>query len=278
MRIRTLHPWNVTPREAIGIQESLRGRVATECRVRAVRYVAGADITWEREEQRGPLGRTARASRADGGHDADNSNYADGRGCAGGGGCACARSYAGTRGYAGIIVFRYPELDEVERVWAAAEAGFPYVPGLLSFRECPLLLTAFERLTISPDVILVDGHGLAHPRRIGIASHLGLLLDKPTIGCAKSRLVGAYREPALRRGSRTQLRDGGETVGMVVRTRDAVKPIFVSVGHLMDLKSAVALCLRCSDGFRIPKPTRLAHQFVGELRRHGVKSNNSIQK
>jgi deoxyribonuclease V len=260
MRIRTLHPWNVTPREAIAIQESLRGRVATECRVRAVRYVAGADITWEREEQRGFLGRTARTSRTDGGRNADNSGY------------------AGTRGYAGIIVFRYPELDEVERVWAAAEAAFPYVPGLLSFRECPLLLTAFERLTISPDVILVDGHGLAHPRRIGIASHLGLLLDRPTIGCAKSRLVGAYREPALRRGSRTQLRDGGETVGMVVRTRDAVKPIFVSVGHLMDLKSAVALCLRCSDGFRIPKPTRLAHQFVGELRRHGVKSNNSIQK
>lgn len=229
MRIRQLHDWNVTPREAIRIQEELRARVRVEPLRSEIRTVAGVDIAWERHE-RGVYS-----------------------------------------GYAGVVVFSFPALREIERVWVAARTAFPYVPGLLSFREIPLLLPAFERLQAEPDVIFVDGQGLAHPRRFGMASHLGLVLDRPTIGCAKSRLIGLYREPGLRRGCHTRLLDKGEIVGTALRTRDGVAPIFVSVGHCIDLPSAIRLTLRCCEGFRIPKPTRRAHIFVGELFRKRLK-------
>jgi deoxyribonuclease V len=169
--------------------------------------------------------------------------------------------------FAGVIVYRFPKLDEVERQMAGRELRFPYVPGLLSFRESPALLAAFRRLRTEPDVILIDGHGLAHPRRFGIACHLGLLLDKPTIGCAKSLLVGAHGELGLKAGSSAPLTHHGEQVGMALRTRDAVKPIYVTQGHRVSLATAVRLVQACVDGYRIPKPTREADHYVRDLRR-----------
>ena len=170
-------------------------------------------------------------------------------------------------GYAGVLVFTFPGLEEVERRRAIGPAPFPYVPGLLSFREGPLLLEAFAQLESDPNLLFFDGQGYAHPRRLGIASHLGLLLGKPSIGCAKSRLCGAHREPGLKRGNRAALKEGGETIGTVLRTRDNVRPIYVSPGHELDFAEAVRLTLRCCDGYRIPKPTRMADRFVGQLRR-----------
>jgi deoxyribonuclease V len=169
--------------------------------------------------------------------------------------------------FAGVVVYRFPALEEVERRMARRKLLFPYIPGLLSFRESPVLLAAFERLQIEPDVILIDGHGIAHPRRFGIACHLGLLLDKPTIGCAKSLLVGEATEPAWKAGSMSALVDRGETVGVVLRTRDKVRPIYVTPGHRVSLESAVRIVTRCLDGFRIPKPTREADHYVRNLRR-----------
>jgi deoxyribonuclease V len=168
--------------------------------------------------------------------------------------------------FAGVIVYRFPQMCEVERAWARRKLRFPYVPGLLSFRESPILLAALARLKIEPDVILVDGHGLAHPRRFGIACHLGLLLDKPTIGCAKSLLVGEHRNPASRAGSTTPLFFRGAKVGVVLRTRTAVKPIYVTQGHRVSLSTALKIVRSCLDGFRIPKPTREADRYVRELR------------
>ena len=168
---------------------------------------------------------------------------------------------------AGVIVYRFPELVEVERRWAQRKLRFPYVPGLLSFREGPALLAAFARLRTEPDLILIDGHGRAHPRLFGIASHIGVLLDKPTIGCAKSLLVGEHQEPGREAGSTASLWFKGERVGEVLRTRDGVKPIYVTTGHRVALDSAVELVKRCADGFRIPRPTREADHFVRDLRR-----------
>jgi deoxyribonuclease V len=147
------------------------------------------------------------------------------------------------------------------------EVDVPYIPGLLAFREVPVLEAAWERLARKPEVVLVDAHGLAHPRRFGSASHLGVKLGVPTVGCAKSRLCGEHGEPGAERGSWTPLFLDGEEVGRVVRTRAGVKPVFVSPGHLSDLESAVELVLRCSPRLRIPQPVRLAHEAVNEARR-----------
>ena len=168
---------------------------------------------------------------------------------------------------AGVIVYRFPELIEVERRRARRKLRFPYVPGLLSFREGPALLAAFARLRTEPDLILIDGHGRAHPRLFGIASHLGVLLDKPAIGCAKSLLVGEHREPGRKAGSTASLWFKGERVGEVLRTRDGVKPIYVTAGHRVALDSAVEFVKQCCDGFRIPQPTREADHYVRDLRR-----------
>jgi deoxyribonuclease V len=140
---------------------------------------------------------------------------------------------------------------------------FPYVPGLLSFREVPLLLTVCEKLTEAPDLILVDGQGIAHPRRIGLASHLGLCLDTPTIGCAKSRLCGVHETPGDKAGSYADLFDKGEVIGAVVRTRPGVKPLYISIGHKTSQSSAIDLVLACCRGYRLPEPTRLAHLAAG---------------
>ena len=164
---------------------------------------------------------------------------------------------------AAVVVVDYPALEPVEVKTASGKLDFPYIPGLLSFRESPLALDAFEKLVATPDLILVDGQGLAHPRRLGLASHLGLLLDTPTIGCAKSRLCGSYEEPEIARGSYTDLVDNGEVVGAVLRTKTAVNPVYVSIGHKVDLEVAIHWVLACCRGYRIPEPLRLAHLAAG---------------
>ena len=214
--------WNLTPREAVRLQQELRERVERHDRFGAIRFVAGADLAFDPE-----------------------TNLA----------------------FAGVIVYQFPELREVERRMARRKLRFPYVPGLLSFREGPVLMAAFERLRTEPDLILIDGHGVAHPRRFGIACHLGVLLDKPTVGCAKSILVGEAGELALPAGSTMPLIDKNETVGTVLRTRASVRPIYVTIGHRVSLESAVAIVRQCLDGFRIPKPTREVDHYVRDLRR-----------
>jgi deoxyribonuclease V len=171
------------------------------------------------------------------------------------------------RAVAGVIVYHFPAMEEVERRHAWRKLRFPYIPGLLSFRETPVLIAAFGKLQSEPDVILIDGHGLAHPRRFGIACHVGVIFDKPSIGCAKSILVGGHAALGLKVGSTAALRDRGERVGTVLRTRQDVKPIYVTQGHCVSLDSALRLVRRCLDGFRIPKPTREADHYVRDLRR-----------
>jgi len=166
-------------------------------------------------------------------------------------------------GTGAVVVLSYPELETVEVEAVTDRIEFPYVPGLLSFREAPLVLAACEKLTITPDLFIVDGQGIAHPRRIGLASHLGLFLDTPTIGCAKSRLCGIHVVPGDEAGSYTELRDKGEIVGAVLRTRTGVKPVYVSTGHRISLQSAIDWVLACCRGYRLPEPTRLAHQAAG---------------
>lgn len=168
--------------------------------------------------------------------------------------------------YGGVVVLSFPEMETVEEVGAVDRVHFPYVPGLLSFRELPVLLEAFRSLQSAPDAVLVDGQGIAHPRRFGLASHLGLWLDLPAIGCAKTRLCGEYEEPGPSRGEAADLCDGGELIGQVVRTRDRVRPLFVSPGHLVEVRAATALVLACGGGYRLPEPTRRAHLFTNRLR------------
>ena len=157
------------------------------------------------------------------------------------------------------MVLSYPTLETVECRIARTEVAFPYVPGLLSFRETPVLVPVLESLALRPDVLLVDGQGIAHPRRFGIACHLGLLFDIPTIGCAKSRLTGKFEEPGQAKGSHAELKDGEEVIGAALRTRDGTRPIFVSIGHKVDLESALRIVLGCVGKYRIPEPTRRAH-------------------
>jgi len=155
----------------------------------------------------------------------------------------------------------------VEERTARIRVGFPYVPGLLSFREAPALLAALRRLQGEPDALLCDAHGLAHPRRFGLACHVGVIAGLPTVGCAKSRLIGESVDPGPRRGARLALREKRERIGTVLRTRDGVRPVFVSVGHGIDLPGAERLVLRCGNGYRLPEPTRLADRLVAAVKR-----------
>jgi deoxyribonuclease V len=162
-----------------------------------------------------------------------------------------------------VVVLRYPELDILEVKEARSKIGFPYIPGLLSFRESPLILAACEKLFNVPDLVLVDGQGIAHPRRFGLASHVGLLLDLPTIGCAKSILCGQHQSLGEEAGSQAELLHKGELVGAALRTKSGVKPIYVSVGHNINLVSALEWVMKCCRGYRLPEPTRLAHLAAG---------------
>jgi deoxyribonuclease V len=171
---------------------------------------------------------------------------------------------------AAVAVLAFPELVLVDHAIARLPTRFPYVPGLLSFRELPALLAALARLRIVPDVILCDGHGLAHPRRFGIASHLGVYCGIPTVGVAKSRLTGKHGRPAQRRGAWVPLRDQGETIGAVLRSRANTRPIYVSVGHRLGLPAAVRLVMACTTRFRLPETTRWAHRLAsGGKRKNG---------
>lgn len=225
MNIHALHPWDLTPVEAVALQRDLAGRVEVRTPLTDCRLVAGADVSYNRF----------------------SSDF-----------------------WAGVVVLRFPDLTVVEKQGARRESPFPYIPGLLSFREAPALLEAFARVQAEPDVILFDGQGIAHPRRLGIASHMGLFLDKPCVGCAKSLLTGKYKDPGLKAGSVAPLTDAGEVVGQVVRTKDRVKPLFISAGHKIDLPSAVRLVLASTAGYRLPEPTRQAHLHVNELRRQAA--------
>ncbi|HEY7031115.1 MAG TPA: endonuclease V [Thermomicrobiales bacterium] len=172
---------------------------------------------------------------------------------------------AGFTGYAAAVPFSFPTLERGEAVFAERPTEFPYVPGFLTFREGPVMLDALLRLAPEPDVILVDGHGYAHPRRFGIASHLGVVLDHPTIGCAKSVLVGHFEEPADDYGAHTPLVDRGEVVGAAVRTRPGHAPLFVSPGHKLSVETALEIVLACcrDEGY-LPVPTQAAHDAVAE--------------
>ncbi|MEZ0538536.1 deoxyribonuclease V [Fibrella arboris] len=169
--------------------------------------------------------------------------------------------------YAGIVVLRLDTLETIAEATAITTTSFPYVPGLLSFREIPALLEAWNNLTIMPDVVVFDGHGIAHPRRLGIAAHAGLWLNRPTLGCGKSVLVGRYEEPALERGSWSPMLHRGEVIGAALRTKNKVNPVYVSPGNLIDLETSVSLMLQCDGGYRIPEPTRRAHNLVNTVRR-----------
>ncbi len=162
-----------------------------------------------------------------------------------------------------VVVLEYPGLAVVEVRVVRSRLDFPYIPGLLSFRESPVILAACEELSISPDLILVDGQGVAHPRRFGLASHLGLFLDTPTIGCAKSRLCGRHDVPGDKPGSYAELADGEETIGVALRTKRRTNPLYVSVGHKIDLSGAIYWVMECCRGYRLPEPTRLAHPAAG---------------
>ena len=246
MRFKKLHPWNVAPAEAREIQERLRAKWEGEDRLGDIRTVAGLDAAFvlsgsQALKKRSRWTVLREANRAIG----------------------------------GVVVFLFPEMVEIERAAAVVPLRFPYVPGLLSFREIPVLLVALAKLERMPDLLFCDGQGYAHPRRMGLATHLGILLDLPAIGCAKSILIGSHGDLAEKAGSWTPLTEdkaGGETIGAAVRTRDGVKPVYVSPGHRVSLESAIHLTLAVSDGVRIPRPTRAADQFVSEVKGKGIKN------
>jgi deoxyribonuclease V len=221
MKIKELHKWGFSYKEAVGLQKRLAKKVLIVPMRKMPSFVAGLD---------------------------------------------CALSKDGKKIVAAVIVLKLPGFETVEIQHAVCKLTFPYIPGLLSFREAPCCLKAVRKLSTIPDAFLIDGHGYAHPRRFGIACHLGLFLDRPTIGCGKSRLIGEFREPKIQRGSFSLLKDKGQTIGAVVRTRTNVKPVFASIGNKCTVRDAIKVILACSGQYRIPEPTRLAHQLVNRLK------------
>jgi deoxyribonuclease V len=196
-------------------------------------------------------------------------------------GIDCAFSRDGKKIIAAVVVLKISSFSVIETENAVRKVTFPYIPGLLSFREAPACIAAVEKLKNEPDLFIIDGQGIAHPRRLGLAAHLGLFFDKPTIGCAKSRLTGYFEDPPLEKGAYSLLKDKKsakqdkqhairdtqyETIGAVVRTRANVKPLFVSVGNKCTLEDAIKITLGCTTKYRLPEPTRLAHQLVSKLR------------
>jgi deoxyribonuclease V len=224
--MRALHGWNLTPTEAIALQQRLRGRIELADRYGTIRNVAGVDVGFERD------GAVTRAA---------------------------------------VVVLSFPGLLPLDQALARQPTRFPYVPGLLSFREIPAILAALKKLKIRPDLLLVDGHGLAHPRRFGIACHLGLYADIPAIGVAKSLLVGEHGPVPRARGRWTPLVAAGETIGGVLRSRAGVKPVYVSPGHRVSLERAVEFAMACVKRYRLPETTRCAHGLAshGRLPRPG---------
>ena len=218
MSTTDLHPWNITPDEAIRVQAELRQHLILTWDGRQVNTVGGVDVSLKEDHAR-----------------------------------------------AAIVVLRYPDLIPLEGVTADAPLVFPYIPGLLAFREGPAVLAAWEKLRTRPDLLMFDGQGIAHPRGIGIASQMGLWLERPTIGVAKSRLYGRHTEPGPNRGDRVPLfdeRTRDHVIGAVVRTREHVTPLYISPGHLIDVDHSVGFVLQCTTGYRLPEPTRWAHKVA----------------
>jgi deoxyribonuclease V len=174
------------------------------------------------------------------------------------------------RVYAAVVLLDVDTLDVVEEASHSGRTSFPYIPGLLTFREGPPLLRAFEKLRRRPDMVLFDGQGIAHPRGFGLAAHMGLILDLPSVGCAKTRLIGSFEEPGARRGQCSPLMHDGRQIGAVLRTKDRVKPVFVSQGHRVSLERAVDAVLNCARRYRLPEPVRRAHILVNKLRREAA--------
>ena len=168
--------------------------------------------------------------------------------------------------FAAVVVLSYPDMEPIEEAHAIEKVSFPYIPGMLSFREGPVLLKAFENLHQAPDLVMFDGQGIAHPRGVGLAAHLGLFLDIPAIGCAKSRLCGEHREPGPLPGDHEDLLHQGQVIGSALRTKARVRPVFVSPGHLISLKRSRKITLECCRGYRLPEPIRQAHLAVNRLR------------
>ena len=219
MKIGYCHRWDLSPKEAVKLQQKLRGRVIKHGKIKNRRYVAGADVSVS------PDRLTMKAA---------------------------------------VVVLTYPGLQPVEQATAHGDPSFPYVPGLLSFREGPLLLDCFKKLKQRPDIIIFDGQGIAHPRGFGIAAHLGVWLEIPSIGCAKSPLYGSYEIPGNEKGAFNYITDnGGKKIGACLRSRSGVKPVFISVGHRISLNQAVGVVLKCTPRFRLPEPIRSAHNLAG---------------
>ena len=174
--------------------------------------------------------------------------------------------------WAGVVVLGFPSLVKIEERWSKKKVSFPYIPGLLSFREIPALIDTLRKIVIEPDLIFCDGQGIAHPRGLGIASHLGVLLNKPTIGCAKSRLVGEFNPVGEKRGDYVYLRYQDRVIGAVVRTRAGVKPIFISPGYGIILNDCIRFVLGTCSTYRIPEPTRQAHLLVNSVRCANVRN------
>jgi len=221
MVISDLHPWDVTYRQAVKIQNDLKDTVSLKKIDKRIKYVAGLDVSYEK---------------------------------------------GSTIMWAGVVVLDFPSLDKAEERWSQKKVSFPYKPGLLSFREIPALIDALRKIKIEPDLIFCDGQGIAHPRGLGLASHLGILLNKSTIGCAKSPLVGTYNPVGERKGNYSYLIHQNRIIGAVVRTRSKVKPLFVSSGYGVMLNDCVKFVLETCSKYRIPEPTRQAHLLVNSVR------------
>ncbi len=262
-----LHGWDLSPAQARDLQDNLRSRVAVRPLRKKVRFVAGLDCAMDKRrglifaaavvfEISSPLpGGMASDRTCDSGGMASREAKAMGE---------CGKPRLSRR--AGRNRATQSELTLVETATAQLPLRFPYVPGLLSFREIPVCLEAAGKLKQWPDLWLIDGQGIAHPRRMGLASHLGLFLNTPTIGCAKSRLIGTHAEPGPNKGDFAWLYDKEDKIGTVLRTRDAVKPLFISPGHRCSFENAIDYTLACTTKYRLPEPTRLAHQTVTKIK------------
>jgi deoxyribonuclease V len=243
MKLAVRHRWDVTTAEAREIQESLRAKWEGEDRLGAIRTVAGLDAAF--------VLKGSQAFRTPSRWNALRE---------------------ANRAIGGAVLFGYPEMVELERASAEVALGFPYVPGFLSFREIPALLAALRKLSRAPDLLFCDGQGYAHPRRMGLASHLGIVLDLPSIGCAKSLLIGRHGRVGRQRGAWSALSDGDETVGAALRTRADCAPMYISTGHRVSLLTALRLTLSVSDGTRVPRPTREADRLVSRTKRETLEA------
>ncbi|MBW2039381.1 MAG: deoxyribonuclease V [Deltaproteobacteria bacterium] len=215
------HPWDVTLKEAVEIQNKLRELLHLKWDDPPIRRVGGIDVSYARRSK---------------------------------------------EGYAAVVVMNWPNLEEIDMVWTRKNISFPYIPGLLTFREAPLLLQAWKKLKYYPDLIYVDGQGIAHPRSMGLAAHLGVLLNIPSIGCAKTPLVGGYPVVGGKKGDYAPLLYQEKKIGVALRTRVGVKPLYVSPGHRIDLRTSIHWVLQACRAYRLPEPLRQAHIRANQVR------------